>query len=485
MPTIIGLIWTLLVGLTGGANSIRTLATPHAQRYLEVLVGLAWRGTLVPLGIAGIGILGGMTKWQPWLWSSVIAFAGIVSFLYLGLLLSLATPIGALIGAALPAGQTPARTAPQPVTWKSLLSPDWIVRLIRGAGQWTTDQLREGVGRYFSLVRKVLAWEVFIFFFVAAAPPLRSATLILILGAIAIAISSKFLSEGWARITRIAVVVLMAWWVLGSIFPELNPFTYVFTKSAEALTMEVVAQRGGVWKDWINQNWNTPTFAVLALLFGALAYGMVKLGKRVIAYIFGTPIAGTTGGSGHQTATVAASTHGSGQGSGWLGKAVMIGCLALCVGMAAIMVMKAMELNERRNAHIDASMRDARLSEDALRTMSLLAQVNGRAAAVQTATPKSAPAATQEIWNGLQNPRKYVFQFTTNWSQKMYRPAGMSVRMVPTGLRPEVRINGTEILKMRVDGTTPFPHYTEFFEVRMTNGVTPIEVTIGIGKEVN
>lgn len=463
MPTIINLIWTLFAGLAGGGNSVKTLATPHAKRYLEVLVGLAWRGTLIPLVVAIIGILGGMTEWRPWLWSSVIAFAGIVSFLYLGLLLSLATPIGALIGAALPSGQTPTRPVSQPVTWKSLLSPDWIVRLIREAGQWTADQLREGVGRYFSLVRKVLAWEVFIFFFVAAAPPLRSATLVLILGAIAIAISSRFLSEGWARVARVAVMILMAWWILASVFPKLNPVAYFFKKAAAEITFGDIAEKTGTW--------DKPSFWIWVVAVALLAYLAVRLFKKAIA---------PAGAGDRSTATVSA-REGGGQRGNWLGKAFGVVGFLLCVGLLALITLRIMEWDARRGARIDASMREARLYEEARAairtTSSLVAQVKTEQAKAQAPAP-----APTEIWYGLVNPRKYRVTLSTNLSEKVPRPEGFSTRTEPRGLRYELWANGKLVPQVE-RGQTDFPPGTTFIQYRWTNQ-TPIVMTVGVGKEV-
>lgn len=465
MPTILNLIGVLLAGLIGGANSIKSMAAPLARDYLALLVRLAWQGTLIPIAIAVFGMIGGaaigkeVAFWKGF-WSQVIAFGGLMSFLYLGALFILATPIGALIGAALPDGQRPTRPTPPEVTWKSiLLSPDWIVRLIRDFRQWGSDQLRDGVGRYFKIVQKVLAWELGICVFASAVPQTRSMIIILIIAAAFYALCQKF-DGGTARLLRIATVLAVvgyAWWQLPT---EVGVIKSTFTG----------------WETWSIENWTTARFWIRATLVCLAIYAIMKSWKKSSA--------GTTGGSGHQTAAATVSAQGSsGQGSGWLGKAVMIACLALCLGMLTIMVMKAMELHERRKAYIEESMRQARTHEverKAIHTISsLAAQVNGRAATAQATAP--APASAPEIWKGLLNPVKYSFVLSTNLSQRIPMPHDCSVRIGPSNLAHELWANG--VLIPRTPGIpTELPDWTTYVQYRGT-GPTPVNVVVGVGRK--
>lgn len=460
MPTILNLIGMLIAGSGKGANSIKTMAAPYARDYLALLVRLAWKGTLIPLGIAAIGILGGMTDWKPGLWSNIIALGGLVSFLYLGLLGALASPIGALIGAALPGGQQPIRTQPEKVTWKSLLSPDWIVRLIREAGQWASDQFREGVERYFALVRKVLAWEVFIFFFVAAAPALRDAVFILILGVAGIAVSQKF-SEKWVRVgLRITTAALMLWWIAGSAFPALNPFSYYFGTTAKELTFGgVVTAVDTHWK------WDKPGVWIAVAVAALLAYILIRIFRKAPAGAGGSPGSSSQGSS-------------RSWGTGWLGKAVMVAVMLLCLAWGYKHVRGA---HEEHNARIASQLNEARTYETMRATLRATAETARKAAAA--AVPQTTIAATPpqpEIWQGLKNPQKYPLTLSTNLSERIPRPEGFSTRVEPQ-LRAEFWANGVRVPE--IPGMpTPIPPGTTYVQYRWTNSF-PTNVVVGVGRE--
>ena len=369
-------------------------------------------------------------------------------------------------------------------------------------GTWTagkTGFLAQRLKGYISFVRQVLIYETATFAVLNLVPfqnwwaavPL----FFLIVGLLIVTSYEWATGTGkWLKpIVRVAsftaLGILLLGFIVPSILPKVNffhmfwylargekiPEKDVYSGTRDLQTTDVWSLVLGIGK-WVGEHWIGVAVAVAVVLL--LTYLLVKLFKKAA-----TPAAGTVaGGSVHHATTT--SSHGSG-GKSWLGMAALGAVIILCLGWLALQVM---DFDHRRSARLEAGERDAQLNEEAraamrARASRLVAEGNGRTATQTQVAPPVTSAPTE--WCGLRNPTMHTFQFTTNWSRQIPRPAGMSVRTAPSSLDPEIRINGAKILRIGPRGTE-FPPETRYIEFRAwTSSPLPVEMTVGVGNEAH
>ncbi len=439
-----------------------------AEQYLQGLRRLVTITFLPPLLVSGIALIFG--------WRTLVGWMGVWCFIWTVVLGHYAVPLGALIDALTTIG-------------KKKVAADG------GEHGWLASRLKTYIG----VVRQLLIYEAAGFITLNFLPIQNYWTGVpmfaLIVGLLIVTSyewnteTGKWLKP-FARFASFGGIVFL---IISFFFPGINFFNLLIyggkpeklvekglLKKEEILhgTKDITEEQvGGLVKGvgvWIGDHWNKPSFWVGLAIAALLAYLLVRLFKKAVAP------AGTAGSDHHAVTT---SSHGSGgTGKGWLGMALGIALLLLVIALIGKVLMGA---HEERDARIESGMREARLYEQARAaiaaktTASLVAEVNGRTA---TQSPAPAPAPTE--WCDLRKVTLHRFQFTTNWSMRIPRPEGMSVRISPAGLDPETRINGTRILVKNPSGMTEFPPGTRFFEVRSMDAArSPTEMTVGVGYE--
>ena len=520
MKTLLQIAKTIMGWLLAGLDDLKVDATPGVLKYLELLRRLATKGIGIPLAVAAMAFLGyGITttfvdilqywgwtgRFWSWvalllgktegLWSSVIALAGIVSFVYAWLLSVLISPIGVVAHATVP-GARSVPTTPVTVSWGTLAGS--ILTEIRDARVGVTNALHAGVEKYVHQVRFSLTCIGGTYLVAAMFPNLRGVVFQLILGTLFFTAMKGF-KNPIATFLRFAFCGAFLWFIAAQTFPALNPFKAAFGNGPEAVTMgNVETTVKSLW-DSINtfflEGWTKPAFWLLLIAVGPVMYVAYRallagLAKKVPA------TQAAEGGDSHATTTTSHSHGGSehhsssGGGNGRLGTIVATIVILLGIWFVWSSVVSWDEHRvagevRRHTIAVNEAVRRENTVRAAAAVPSTPPRNGGARVASEPKTPDMAsPSLIATSRPGIQNAKGYVLALSTH-------RLSLGVPFPPQGhnywIEPEEHVSKVDVFingmkwKDRVPGAqNSVPLGGTFFQYLATDpSVTNIIVWLG------